>query len=363
MKPSQRYDEFILQTGFVQDAAQKQALLLLDRLQETLVQQKLEKPSRVSSWLSKVRKNKETITGQYFWGGVGTGKTFIMDIFFESLPFKEKKRFHFHHFMQMIHEGLATTKNKQNPVAEVALHFAGDTRVLCLDEFVVTDIGDAMLIARLLEALFAQGVVLVTTSNRPPEGLYKEGLQRARFLPAIDLIKQHCHVSQLDGGTDYRCLALSQTQLYQFPHDHIALNNVQQFIDNHMLSGSKNGALIIKGREIPYEYSAESMIWFTFDQICRTTRSRFDYLEISREFDTLVLTDIPVMNDQSHDITRRFISLIDVLYDHRVKLICTAEVDVLNLYQGKFIEFEFQRTISRLLEMQGHTYVAKSHVA
>lgn len=365
MKPSNRYEEFLSQTGYVKDAAQQHALVLLDGLHENLKQQtdkSLEKTSLVSSLFKKFSPPEQQITGLYFWGGVGTGKTFIMDIFFESLPFKEKKRFHFHHFMQIIHDSLGKTVNKQEPLKEIAEQFVQDTRVLCLDEFVVTDIGDAMLIGRLLTALFSKGIILVTTSNTPPEDLYKEGLQRARFLPAIDLVIQHCQVSQLDGGTDYRSLALSQTQLYQYPHDEKALNNVQEYVQNHLLSGSKDGAISIKGRDIRYEYCAESTVWFTFDQLCKTTRSRFDYLELARDFETMVLTEIDVMNDQTNDITRRFISLIDVLYDHRVKLICTAETDVLNLYQGAFLEFEFRRTISRLLEMQAQSYVAKSHI-
>ena len=362
MKPSTKYGEILQQSGFHKDPVQQQAIYLLDRLQQE-IGQNLERKSYLPSRLAKLLKIPQlTVQGLYFWGGVGRGKTFIMDIFYETLPITQKKRIHFHRFMKQIHDELAVTSIKKDPLWEIARTFASKTRVLCLDEFVVTDIGDAMLIGRLLEALFAHGVTLVTTSNTPPEELYKEGLQRARFLPAIDLLLQHCHISQLDGGVDFRSLVLRQANLFQVPHNEEAVSSIRNYLQTHLISARENEVIKINDRDIHYEFCAESTIWFSFKELCKTTRSRFDYLEIACLFNTLVLSEIQAMNDHSNDVTRRFITLIDVMYDHRVKLICTAEVCIEQLYQGKFLAFEFQRTISRLHEMQSEEYIAQSHI-
>ena len=211
--------------------------------------------------------------------------------------------------------------------------------------------------------MFAEDVILITTSNVPPEELYKEGLQRARFLPAIDLLLQHCQVVNLDGGQDYRMLGLQQTHLYRVPHDREAERAIQAYLNTHLINGHGQGSLRINGRDIRYRYRAEDTIWFQFDELCKTARSRFDYLEIAREFHTLVLSDIQKMTDLGGDVTRRFISLIDVLYDHRVKLICTAAAPIEQLYDQEFLAFEFQRTISRLREMQTEDYLARSHIS
>lgn len=363
MTPSQKYNDYLQQSGFYPDSAQQHSIYLLDRLQEKLKLFQEQKTS-FSVKLSKMfGKNCQTLQGLYFWGGVGRGKTFLMDIFFETLPLRHKKRFHFHHFMQLVHARLKQAEQGKDPVIAIAKAFSRDTEVLCLDEFVVTDIGDAMLIGRLLQGLFSQGVVLITTSNVPPEELYKEGLQRARFLPAIDLLLQHCQVVNLDGGQDYRMLGLQQTHLYQVPHDEKAEQSILQYLKTHLVSGHQQGELQVNGRDIRYLYRAEDTIWFHFDELCKTARSRFDYLEIAREFHTLVLSDIKPMSDLGGDVTRRFISLIDVLYDHRVKLICTAAAAIEQLYEQQFLAFEFQRTVSRLREMQTEDYLARSHLS
>ncbi len=362
MKPSQKYNEYLLQSGFYQDGAQQHALYLLDRLHDEIESLHLQSQHQlISIFHSLIKKKKFPIRGLYFWGGVGRGKTFLMDIFFGSLSIKQKKRVHFHQFMKSIHDGLARVKNQKDPLQEVALQYAEGVRVLCLDEFVVTDIGDAMLIGRLLEALFSLGIIVVATSNSPPEELYKDGLQRANFLPAIDLLVDHCHVSYLDGGQDYRLLGLKQTHLYQCPHDETSVGSIRQYLNSHLISAEFMGVLDINGRQIKFEYCAEDTIWFGFHELCKTSRSRLDYLEISQIFSTLVLTGIEQMGDQTNDVARRFISLIDVLYDHRVKLICTAEVPIDNLYRQGFLSFEFQRTVSRLHEMQSADYIGSSH--
>ncbi len=362
MKPSSKYEEFLRQSGFCQDAAQQDAIFLLDRLQEQL--QPIEQGiiQRIASSVARIKGDCPKIKGLYFWGGVGRGKTFLMDIFFETLPVKQKKRVHFHKFMKQIHDELTLAKKGLDPLRKIALKVTDNCKVLCLDEFVVTDIGDAMLIGRLLSFLFEQGTILVTTSNTPPDDLYKGGLQRANFLPAIDLIKKNCDICNLDGGKDYRMLGLSDTDLYHFPHDEDAVSSIQKYIQHHLVSGEHHQTIDINNRPIRFEYCGEDTIWFTFEELCKTTRSQLDFLEIAQLFGTVILTDIEQMGNTSNDAARRFISLIDVLYDHRVKLICTAEVSHNELYTEGFLSFEFQRTVSRLQEMQSQNYMHESHV-
>jgi cell division protein ZapE len=362
MKPSSKYDEFLRQSGFIQDAAQQHAIFLLDSLHEQLEPVEQGIIQKISSAVARFSGNGSITKGLYFWGGVGRGKTFLMDIFFETLPIKQKKRVHFHKFMKQIHDELTLAKKGLDPLRKIASKVTDNSKVLCLDEFVVTDIGDAMLIGRLLSILFEQGTILVATSNTPPDELYKEGLQRANFLPAIDLIHQHCDIRNLDGGTDYRMLGLSDTDLYHFPHDEAAVSSIKKYIQSHMVAGEHHQTILINNRPLRYEYCGEDTIWFTFDELCKTARSRLDFLEIAQLFGTVILTGIEQMSNNSNDAARRFISLIDVLYDHRVKLICTAEVSHNELYTDGFLAFEFQRTVSRLQEMQSQKYMHQSHL-
>jgi cell division protein ZapE len=362
MKPSSKYEEFLRQSGFHQDTAQQQAIFLLDRLQEQLQPVEQGIIQRITSSLSRRKGSGPKIKGLYFWGGVGRGKTFLMDIFFETLPVKQKKRVHFHKFMKQIHDELTLAKQGLDPLRKIASKVTDNCKVLCLDEFVVTDIGDAMLIGRLLSFLFEQGTILVTTSNTQPDDLYKEGLQRANFLPAIDLIKKHCDICNLDGGKDYRMLGLKDTDLYHFPHDEDALSSIKKFIQLHLVSGEYHQTIEINNRPLRYEYCGEDTIWFSFDELCKTARSQLDFLEIAQLFGTVIVTGIEQMGNGSNDSARRFISLVDVLYDHRVKLICTAEVSHHELYTDGFLSFEFQRTVSRLQEMQSQNYMHESHI-
>ena len=361
MKPSAKYQEYLQQSNFDADPAQQQVINLFDRLHAELIETS-QNQSLLSDLLSRFKSEPAPPKGLYVWGGVGRGKTFVMDIFFECLPFKAKKRYHFHHFMKQIHDELAELKQGKDPLGEIARRFAESTRVLCLDEFVVIDIGDAMLIGRLLEALFEHGLVLVTTSNSAPEDLYRDGLQRARFLPAIDSLVQNCQVINLDGDQDYRLQGLQQAQLFHVPHDDAALQGIRDYLSSHLVAGHEHGSLRINGRDINYQYRAEDTVWFSFAELCETARSRFDYLEIAREFGSVVLSDIRAMDDRLSDVTRRFISLIDVFYDHRVKLICSSAVTIDKLYQDQFLGFEFERTRSRLQEMQTQGYLAMPHL-
>lgn len=362
MKPSERYLDIIQQSEFDVDAAQHQAVLLLDDLSQRILDNRA---FAQTSWIQKLiggNKNGKLVKGIYFWGGVGRGKTFLMDIFFQCLPAEKKTRQHFHDFMNKTHHALRKKSNLENPLKTIAKELAETIDILCLDEFVITDIGDAMIMAGLLEPLFESGVVLVTTSNSPPQNLYRDGLQRSRFLPAIDLLSQHCEIVNLEGGKDYRLQGLQQTHLYSVPHSSAAEDEIQHYLDDHVTAPQNSkGSLKINGREIAFRVCAEDTIWFSFGSLCKTARSQTDYLEIARLFNTLILTDIEVMSKLEDDIARRFVLLIDVMYDHRVKLICSAAARAEDLYRGKRLSFEFDRTTSRLIEMQSQQYLTQAH--
>ncbi len=362
MKPSQQYNEIIQNSEFDNDLAQQQAVLLLDDLSRRILRSR---DTDRGSWLKRLiagKPEKESIKGLYFWGGVGRGKTFLMDVFYQSMPQQEKSRQHFHEFMNQIHLALKKKTKLENPLKVIARELAENIDLLCLDEFVITDIGDAMIMAGLLEHLFDSGVVLVTTSNSSPQNLYRDGLQRARFLPAIDLISQNCEIVKLDGGKDYRLLGLQQTHLFVVPNSPNAEQEIQRYLDEHITAvQTHNGNLRVNGRDISFQTCAEDTIWFNFESLCKTTRSQTDYLEIARIFNTLILTDIEVMSKFQDDIARRFVLLIDVMYDHRVKLICTAAARAEKLYVGERLSFEFERTSSRLIEMQSQQYLSQAH--
>ena len=352
----------MLEYGYVTDAAQQQTLILLDNLHTGLVQRLLRYQRR---WWQKwvpVRYSSKPLRGIYLWGGVGRGKTFLMDIFYQCLPIESKHRIHFHQFMNEVHQALKQLGDIENPLQQVAKDFAKKARVLCLDEFVIIDIADAMIMSGLLESLFEEGVVLVTTSNNLPQNLYRDGLQRSRFLPAIDLINQHCEVVNLDGGHDYRLKGLQQTDLYMVPHSQQVVEDINDYLSSHITPfQSQSATITINDRSLHFLHCAEDTIWFKFEELCKTPRSQSDYLELARMFNTLILTDIEVMSSQSDDIARRFVLLIDVLYDHHVILICSASVIPEKLYQGKRLTFEFERTASRMIEMQSQQYLAQMH--
>ena len=360
MKPSVNYRALMQQPGFVEDPAQQLAVESLDRLFARVVEARADGGWR--SWFGR-RQRWPAVRGIYFWGGVGRGKTLLMDLFLQALPESVPgRRTHFHSFMNEVHRTLASYDNRPEPLKQVALEIAADTRVLCLDEFVIIDIGDAMIMAGLLEALFAEGVVLVTTSNAAPGDLYRDGLQRARFIPAIGLIEQHCEVFNLDGEQDYRLRFLEQTELYSVPHDADREAAIRQYLDQHVSPvQAEQQDLVVNGRRLEHRFCAEDTVWFTFAELCQSARSQNDYLELARCFNTLILTDIRQMHKNDDDVARRFVLLIDVLYDHQVKLICTAEVAPVELYRGKRLAFEFERTASRLIEMQSSEYLAKAH--
>lgn len=351
-----------LQPGFEADPSQSQSLTLLDDLSHRLASRK---PPAFWRTLLKREHSSQPIRGLYLWGGVGRGKTMLMDLFYQSLaPAVRGRRSHFHGFMNEVHASLRQMKDQQDPLSLVAASIAANTDVLCLDEFVIIDIGDAMIMAGLLQGLFDKGVTLVTTSNVQPANLYRDGLQRARFLPAIALLETHCEVVNIDGGEDYRLRHLQQTNLYMVPHDDTSHAAIQHYLDDYVIPFQQTSdSLVINDRPLQVEYCGEDCVWFRFASICKTERSQHDYLELSRLFNTLIVSDITVMGAQDDDAARRFVLLIDVLYDHHVKLVCSAAAFPHHLYIGKRLAFEFERTASRLIEMQSDSYLKQGHTA
>jgi cell division protein ZapE len=274
-----------------------------------------------------------------------------------------KGRLHFHRFMQRVHAELTGIKGRANPLQIVAARMARDWRVLCLDEFHVVDIGDAVILAGLLRSLFDQGMVLVTTSNVPPDDLYLEGIQRASFLPAIDLLNHHTQVVQLGGERDYRRMILEQAEVYHTPlgraTDQALLADFRR-LANTQPEGP--GDLYINGRAMPFRLRAEDMVWFDFEALCGPPRSQNDYIELARCHQTVFMSNIPVMGASRDDRTRRFIFLVDEFYDRRVKLVMSAEAPLQNLYIGERLAFEFRRTVSRLTEMQTSAFLGRPHL-
>lgn len=359
MTPREQFQHDIEQRQFQPDSAQDAALERLDNLHQRLVTTPPFKPGLFDKLL---KRKPEPVRGLYLWGGVGRGKTYLMDLFFNALPIKEKQRLHFHRFMQQIHHNLQTLPKSPDPLLIVAKSLAKEMRVLCLDELHVHDIGDAMLLGRLLEALFSNGVTLVTTSNIPADQLYKNGLQRERFLPAIEQLKHHTEAFHLDNGTDYRTQLLEKTGVYHLSDgDGSDAAFKEYFLALTPESNLKSAGLTINNRLIATRAEAEDVVWFSFKELCETTRSAPDYLEISRLYHTVLISDIPAMSEAVDDAAQRFIHLIDALYDHNVNIIISAAVPLGQLYHGRRHQFAFQRTISRLQEMSSSRYYNQPH--
>jgi cell division protein ZapE len=359
------YDDALVQHGFEADTAQLEALDLLAMTAEGLCSPRAEPDflQRVKQLFTRRTTYAQPVKGVYLWGDVGRGKTFLMDVFFDALPFAEKKRFHFHRLMNRVHRQLKELDNEENPVDRVAGELARTTRVLCFDEFFVSDIGDAMILARLLEGLFSRQVTLVATSNTAPSALYLDGLQRQQFLPAIDLIEQHTRVNEIGGRTDYRLRVLEQAEIYHSPLDDTAEVQLDRyFAQIAPETGTHDQAIEILGRDIQTRQRADGIVWFDFQAICNGPRSQDDYIEISRSFSTLIVSGIPRLDDEKSNETRRLIALVDELYERRVNLIVSAAVPLAILYDGSRLAHEFQRTMSRLIEMQSTDYLAAAHV-
>ena len=367
LTPTQRYSRDVAAGILQKDAAQANAIAHFQRLYDDLVQTKPESASVLGQLWGRVAGARATgtvpVKGLYIYGGVGRGKTYLMDVFFESLPFERKMRTHFHRFMQRVHHELGQLKQQKNPLEKVAKLIAKEARVICFDEFFVSDIGDAMILGGLLAHLIEEGVSFVTTSNIEPDKLYANGLQRARFLPAIALLKQHTQVLELDGGVDYRLRVLQQASIYYSPLGPEADSQLrlcfQRLADHGEVD--KDGVIEILGRNIPFRMRAQDTIWFDCAAICDGPRSAYDYIELAKLYQAFILSDVPQFDGNNDDLARRFVSLVDELYDRHVKLIISAQVPLLSLYTGKDLAFVFERTSSRLLEMQSEEYLGREH--
>ncbi len=362
--PLAAYQRDLTRSDFHHDSAQEEAVKHLQRLFDDLIENKPAKGlKKISRTL--LGKKKPPIKGLYFWGGVGRGKTYLVDTFYNALPFERKWRVHFHRFMHRVHAELKELKGKSDPLPLIAAKFADEARVICFDEFFVQDITDAMILATLLEALFDEGVVLVATSNIVPDDLYKNGLQRARFIPAIDLLNQHCEVVNVDGGVDYRLRTLTQAEIYHSPLDKAADENLVRYF--HQLAPEHQAhrcdeAIEINGRNLQVRCEADDIAFFDFKELCEGPRSQNDYIELARLYHAILVSNVPQLGRDKDDAARRFIALVDEFYEHKVKLIMSAEVPMQELYSGGTLSFEFRRCLSRLQEMQSHEYLGSEHL-
>ena len=363
--PSAAYAAGVARGDWQDDPAQHPALRELDRIHAEVAAGDA-RPGLFDRLFA--RPEPKGLRGLYLWGGVGRGKTFLVDLFFAGVPLgTRKRRTHFHRFMRDVHERLRAHAGERDPLAAIAREWRASLRLLVLDEFFVSDIGDAMLLARLLEKLFDEGVVLVTTSNTPPQGLYKDGLQRVRFEPAIALLQTHCEILELVSDTDYRLRALTRSPVYRAPLDADSdawLEGRWQELGGDTAPGAgrhRDAGIEIDGRRIPVRARSKGLAWFDFDALCEGPRSATDYIEIAREFHTVLVGGIPVFDEDRNDAARRFVTLIDELYDRNVNLVCTADATPMQLYAGGRLAAAFERTASRLVEMQSAEYLAREH--
>jgi len=356
-----RYEAERDRAGFLADPAQACLAELLHDLHERLSNSSKSPGAGLLARLRKAAHPPER--GLYVWGDTGRGKTWLMDLFYDALPFREKMRRHFHRFMADVHGELGRLRERTDPLEVVADRLARATRVLCFDEFFVSDIADAMILGTLFEGLFRRGVTLVATSNVAPADLYRDGLQRARFVPAIDLIEKHTMVFHLEGGRDYRLRALQKAEIYHYPLDAAAERSLTSSFEGVAPRVSRrDGDLVVLGRSIPTIRLADGAAWFEFAHICDGPRSQADYIEIARSFHTVLVSGVPVFDSTRENQARRFIALVDEFYDRGVKLIVSAAAPVSELYDGRRLDFEFKRTRSRLEEMQSHDYLARPHL-
>jgi cell division protein ZapE len=360
LTPFERYQKDIKENDFTSDDAQLLAINKLDALFHKLIKCH-QKPAGFFKRL--FRQQSSPIKGLYMWGGVGRGKTYLMDSFFDALPIKNKKRLHFHRFMYWVHHELTQLSGQSNPLVIIADKLAEETSILCFDEFFVSDITDAMILGSLLEEIFERGISLVATSNIAPDLLYQNGLQREQFLPAIALVIKHTDILNVDGGTDYRLRTLEQAEIYHSPLDQAAIDNLQ-FSFTHLAVDEiiENSKIVINGREINVLALADTIVWLDYKVTCASPRSAKDYIEFSKLYQNVLIDSIPQLNDEVNDEVRRFISLVDEFYERNVKLIISAAVPLEELYVGSRLAFEFKRTISRLQEMQSLSYLSKPHL-
>ena len=384
------YAQQVAERGFRADPAQAAVVDCLSDLRQRLVTAREADSSLVRRLFGALGGKTATapVRGLYLWGGVGRGKTWMMDLFFQSLPFPERRRRHFHRFMHDVHAELRTLQQREAPLDLVADRIARDACVLCFDELFVADIADAMILGGLFAALFKRGVTLVSTSNVQPRDLYKNGLQRQRFIPTIELLEQHVAVIAVDGATDYRLRRLTQAGTYLASG---APDTVQRLrglfgeladhdeTEEHTRAAftppviNQNGrpwpgktvdpgsSIEIEGRRIPVVCESGGVVWFDFMALCSGPRSHDDYIEIARDYQSVIVSDVPVLDTLHEDEARRFIALVDEFYDRNVNLIVSAAAPPTQIYRGERVAFQFERTASRLIEMQSEEYLAREH--
>lgn len=362
MTPLEKYQSDLQTADFKPDDAQAAAVDALQDLYERLLRSRA--PVKNPGFLSRLMGNTpkpEPECGLYLWGGTGRGKTYLMDCFYDVLPLEQKRRVHFQHLMKDIHEALKYLPKSPDPLPVVAGRLAESVRVLCVDEFHVDDITDAMILAGLLRGLFEHGITLVATSNICPDDLYLHGLQRSRFVPAIELIKKNTQVLMLDSDVDYRLALLEKDGTYHVLSDEDGTAFMTREFEKITHALPTDCELEIVGRKVNARAAHGDTVWFDFRVLCDSHRSSLDYMNIAQDYNTLLLTNVPVMHEGKNDAAQRFIQLVDALYDHGVKLIISAHAMPNELYTGQGLAFPFQRTISRLFEMRSHQYLSKSH--
>ncbi|MEN2425413.1 cell division protein ZapE [Chromobacterium vaccinii] len=344
--------------GFIHDEAQAAAIEQLDRLWHELMDFKTKR----NRFLGRSLRSPDVPRGLYFWGGVGRGKSFLMDAFYACVPYRRKRRIHFHNFMAETHRELRKFAGRKDPLLAYADEIAKSTRLLCFDEFHVSDIADAMILGRLLSALIERGVVVVTTSNYAPDDLYPGGLQRQNFLPTIELIKREMDVLNVDGGHDYRLRELTREPLFMVPADEGSERKMEQLF-HKVGTGAElpQKSITVLEREIAVKRMSPGVIWFDFTALCDGPRAQTDYLEIASEYHTVFVSGIPRLSAKQASVARRFTWLVDVFYDNRVKLIASADAPPEEIYTEGLQSGEFFRTASRLTEMQSKSYLELPH--
>jgi cell division protein ZapE len=351
------FNAALAERGIEADPAQQVAAQRLQKFYDGLLAFKAARRGKLRKLLARP----ELPRGVWFWGGVGRGKSFLMDCFFAAVPYDRKRRVHFHAFMGEVHESLRAHRNESDPLAKVAARIARETRLMCFDEFHVSDIADAMMLGRLMQALFDAGVLFCITSNYPPHGLYPNGLQRELFLPTIDFLCRQLDVIEIDAGVDYRLRTLAQAEVFLAPDDAETESAIERTF--HAVAGGvgHTKAVEVLGRELPVVHRAPGVIWFDFAILCGGPRSQNDYLWLANRHHTLFLSKVPKMGADKASEARRFTWLIDVLYDHRVKLVVGAACPAEELYTQGTQAGEFKRTVSRLIEMRSLDYLASPH--
>ena len=367
LTPLQKYQQDLTRYDFQYDEAQENAVKHLQRLFDDLQNKPLPVTGFkkvLNRWKRVVGKQQQhKVRGLYFWGGVGRGKTYLVDTFYDCLPFENKMRVHFHRFMHRVHEEMKTLAGQSDPLKIIAKRFADEACIICFDEFFVSDITDAMILGTLFEELFAHNVALVATSNIIPDELYRNGLQRARFLPAIKLINENCEVVNVDSGVDYRLRTLEQAEIYHFPLDEKASSNLTQYFQQLSVEPGEKGRVIeINHRDLKTVEESDGVVHFEYSELCESARSQADYMELSKLYHTVLMANVTQMNVDCDDAARRFIALVDEFYERKVKLIISAEVAMEDLYSHGGLAFEFKRCLSRLQEMQSHDYLATEHL-